>query len=405
MSGRPRILVLVGYYLPGYRAGGPLRTIANAVERLGDEFAFRVITSDRDLGATEPYRGVVPNQWVKVGKAEVLYVPNGSPRGVLHHIRKTDHDILYLNSFFSPPFSMVPMWACLLGLLDPAAIVMAPRGEFSSGALELKPWKKRPYVALARRMPVYRRIVWHASSEFEAEDIRRVFQESVSFERTPVPPARGRKACSCNVATASDFPSPGGAGDGRRLQTAKPSNSLRCVFLSRIARKKNLDGAIRVLRAVRANVAFDVYGPIEDQVYWRECQRLIAGLPSNIRVRYRGEVRHEDVASVLGEYDLFLFPTRGENFGHVIYEALAAGCALLISNLTPWRQLEKLGVGWDVPLDRAERFSELIEQCAMMSPEGFLSLRARAQAAARKHYDDPLLVAQNRAIFAQALGR
>ncbi|HKM53053.1 MAG TPA: hypothetical protein VJY33_06540 [Isosphaeraceae bacterium] len=34
----PRILTLVDFYLPAYKAGGPLRSLSNLVERLSVEF-------------------------------------------------------------------------------------------------------------------------------------------------------------------------------------------------------------------------------------------------------------------------------------------------------------------------------------------------------------------------------
>jgi len=49
-----RILILTDYYLPGYKGGGPMRTLSTMVDRLGDEYRFRVLTRDRDLGDTEP---------------------------------------------------------------------------------------------------------------------------------------------------------------------------------------------------------------------------------------------------------------------------------------------------------------------------------------------------------------
>src|SRR3546814_13762415 len=52
---RPCVAVFLRGYLPGYRSGGPLQSIANLVSRLGDEFDFRIITADRDLGNTSPY--------------------------------------------------------------------------------------------------------------------------------------------------------------------------------------------------------------------------------------------------------------------------------------------------------------------------------------------------------------
>jgi len=67
---KPVILTFVGCYLPGYRGGGPIRTIANMVDRLGDEFEFRIITMDRDLGDVKPYENVKVDSWNAVGKEQ-----------------------------------------------------------------------------------------------------------------------------------------------------------------------------------------------------------------------------------------------------------------------------------------------------------------------------------------------
>ena len=61
------------YYLPGYQAGGPIRTIANLADHLGDEFDIRIVTRDRDILGTHPYPGVNVDSWNKVGKAQVMY--------------------------------------------------------------------------------------------------------------------------------------------------------------------------------------------------------------------------------------------------------------------------------------------------------------------------------------------
>ena len=75
--------------------------------------------------------------------------------------------------------------------------------------------------------------------------------------------------------------------------------------------------------------------------YWEKCQRIIDDLPENIQVKYNGTIGHEKVVREMASHDLFFLPTLGENFGHVIFEALAAGCPILISDQTPWRNLEK----------------------------------------------------------------
>ena len=50
-----KILIVMGRYLPGYKDGGPVRSIKNLVDRLGTEYEFYILTVDRDHGDTEPY--------------------------------------------------------------------------------------------------------------------------------------------------------------------------------------------------------------------------------------------------------------------------------------------------------------------------------------------------------------
>src|SRR5580693_5171858 len=102
------VLVLVGSYLPGYKAGGPIRSIESLVRALGEEIQFKIVTLDRDLGDKSSYPGIQGNQWVKVGHADVMYL-RPDWRGLLDTFRllcAVDHTtVVYLNSYFSPRFS------------------------------------------------------------------------------------------------------------------------------------------------------------------------------------------------------------------------------------------------------------------------------------------------------------
>ena len=69
---KPSILIALPHYRPGWKAGGPTRTIANLVEHLGDEFSFRILTSDRDYGDERAFPCIEADRWRRVGKAEVL---------------------------------------------------------------------------------------------------------------------------------------------------------------------------------------------------------------------------------------------------------------------------------------------------------------------------------------------
>lgn len=73
----PRVLALFSHYLPGYRAGGPVRSIANLVSALGTELSFFVITLAWDLGTRDRYEFKPGLRCRRVGFARVLG-PEGS---------------------------------------------------------------------------------------------------------------------------------------------------------------------------------------------------------------------------------------------------------------------------------------------------------------------------------------
>jgi glycosyltransferase involved in cell wall biosynthesis len=180
---------------------------------------------------------------------------------------------------------------------------------------------------------------------------------------------------------------------------------LRLCFLSRISPKKNLDFALRVLAAVTVPVEFTIFGPVDDAAYWAACQPLIAQLPTNVRATYGGEVHPEDVRRTLTAQDLFFLPTRGENFGHVIYEALSSGVPVLISDQTPWNDLDSRGVGWNISLDSVAEFARTIETAARVLPVEREAYARRAVAYALQRTDRPAAIERTRELIRGVIAR
>jgi glycosyltransferase involved in cell wall biosynthesis len=240
-------------------------------------------------------------------------------------------------------------------------MVVSPSGEFAPGALAIKRYKKRPYLWLAKQLGVGEGVTWHVASDLEAQDTLRE-NSSARVAKIPLPIA------------------PEILDHSRTVSTDKCPGELKLVYLSRVTPKKNLDFALRLLRHIPASIRFDIYGPLEDQAYWSECQRLIGELPANVKVRYCGLVPLDQVTQVFSSYHLFLFPTRSENFSHAILESLSAGCPVLVSDQTPWRNLQAQGIGWDLPLSEPEQFCAALHQCAMMDQAEFQHHSAQALA-------------------------
>ena len=101
----------------------------------------------------------------------------------------------------------------------------------------------------------------------------------------------------------------------------------------------------------------------------------------------------------MGSYDLFFLPTAGENFGHVILESLCSGTPVLISDTTPWRNLQDLGVGWDISLSKREEFIDVIEKIHKYSEVDYSQLRINAKSYSNLKVNDESAVEANRKLF------
>lgn len=385
---KPRVLIFVRHYLPGYKSGGPIRSLANMVGHLGDEFDFWILTLDRDALDTVPYPQVLRGQWQPVGKAMVRYLSPAdlSLRRIGALMKAVPHDVLYLNSFFAPRFTFGPLLVRRLGLAPEVPLIIAPRGELTQAALRIKCWKKKPYVACMLRAGLYDKAIWQASSEHEEGDIRQVV---------------GTHGKCTRIAT--NLPPPCGERTGR-AGMAGGSSMFRVLFLSRIAPMKNLDFALRVMANVRVPLEFSIYGPVRDEGYWRQCREILGTLGEHVRVKIYGAVSPDAVPGIMGAHDLFFLPTRGENYGHAIAEAISAGTPLLIADTTPWRGLDQLGIGRDLPLKSEEPFAREIERCAGMSAVERWRWREHVRSYAAQRFADPEAVHRYRVLFREALG-
>lgn len=376
-----RILVFNQYYLPGYKSGGPIRTIENLVNHLSDQFDFFIFTSDRDALDKKSYHGISVDAWSSVGDAQVYYASPKmrSVKGIMKILNETHFDILYLNSFFNPIFTIVPLLVILFRLAFTKKIIIAPRGEFSKGALLLKKYKKSLFIYFSKIIELYSNVKWQASSNYEKEDIMSVFPESC-------------------VHVASDLP----CVFNKKFSVSRDKKNFKVLFLSRISPMKNLDYALRVVQKVKSDIIFYIYGPVRDLKYWDYCQSILQELPDNIKVYYCNSVDHDQVASIMAQHDLFFLPTLGENFGHVIAEALSVGTPVLIADTTPWRNLESDRLGWDLSLSDPELFAEKIDFCAKYSLDERQRWRDHIQEAAKDRLLNPEILEANRQLFLQA---
>lgn len=341
------VLILTGRYLPGYKDGGPVRSILNLTEWMGDEYDIRIMCLDRDHGDTKAYPDIKVNDWNEVGKARVFYTPKHT-KGQIEELAK-QADIVYCCGPYSD-YAIAAMQLKKAGAIK-APLVIASMGSFSPDAFAIKGFKKKAFVTLMKLAGFFDSVLWSVTSKREEEELKDILG---SKQRCIIASDLARKTGMKHIAVKED-------------------NVLRILFLSRISRKKNLIVVPDILEKVSkdVNIIIDIYGIAEDEEFLKECLDKFNKLPSDIKWKYKGEIDSEGVPGIFAEYDAFLFPTLGENYGHVIAESLAAGCVPVISDRTPWMDLDENNCGYVCQLERLESFANAITTLAKMGSDDY----------------------------------
>ena len=358
------ILIITGRYLPGYKDGGPVRTIKNLTDLLGSKYHFTIACSDRDHGDIKPYDGI-DEGLNRVGKADVAYMKDGrfSFSSIVKLAKKNDL------TYVCGPYNGYAIKALILNRLGfiKCPFVLAPMGSFSKGALAIKSSKKKIFFMLVKVLGLFKKVSFSVTSSVEEEELKYALN------------LKNKCYIARDPQRAID--------ESLKHECYKKDNKLQVVFLSRISEKKNLDGAIDILSKVTGNVNFSIYGNVEDREYFSRCEEKLKKLPGNISWEYKGMADAEKVPGILSQYDVFLFPTHGENFGHVISEALSAGTIPVISDTTPWLDLNKYGAGYVINHDEIEGFRAVIDRLCSMSEDEIRTISDNAYEYYRRDYE------------------
>src|SRR5687768_4072411 len=150
MMNKKRVMLVIDWFDPASKAGGPIRSAVNFVKQMKNDYEIFVLTSDRDLNDIKPMNKITADQWSEyVPGVKVFYasVQNLRLNNIKEHINNVAPDILYLNSMFSKKFAIYPLWLKRSNRITPR-IILAPRGMLKRSALDFKRRKKKVFLSL-----------------------------------------------------------------------------------------------------------------------------------------------------------------------------------------------------------------------------------------------------------------
>lgn len=379
---RKKVLITIDWFLPGTNSGGPVRSYENLLDHFSEDHNFYVITRNIDYCDNKPYENVLSDSWNTVkNNLNVYYISNDNLG--FNTIKKIclsiKFDIVLINGVYSWYFSILPLW--IFKFLKVKKIV-SPRGMLNSQAFSTNKIKKVIFLKIARLINLYGKVFFHATNEYEASNIKILLKKNNIIIAPNLPRINNNKVLT---------------------KISKKSGHVKLIYTARISKEKGTLFAIRCLNMLTLSsdtkIEFDLFGAIYDNGYWLECQNQIKNLPSNIIVRYKGLADSEMIPTILEHYHFLLLPSEGENFGHSILESFTAGRPALISNNTPWKNLELKKIGWDVSLENIDDLILAITKTVEMDQNKYDILSKNAFDFATNFCRNKKFISQNKRLF------
>jgi glycosyltransferase involved in cell wall biosynthesis len=369
-------------------AGGGLSELvprlALETARLGHDVTIATVARDNEplsAAAEAAAAGGVRIVRFAPSAPRALFLSWAMRRGLLELARCAD--VVHVHSNWTFPV----WWGSHCALQAGKPLVMSPHGCLDPVRLAHSAWKKR-LAGLFDRRSLRQASVIHATSEMERDWIERYVGK---WPRIAVIP---------NGVEMQAFP-----GTPRELKPA--SRTRQVLYLGRLHPLKGLDllldawkaggganngrleacptGEDDRLEACPTGWELVIAGPDEQGTRTRlEAQARVLGLAN---VTFPGPLYGEEKAKALAEADLFVLPSRTENFGIAVAEALGAGLPVITTKGTPWSEIAG-SCGWWVDVNAAAVAKALADGMRLSDEErAAMGTRGRELVAAKYQWE------------------
>lgn len=268
--------------------------------------------------------------------------PLGYAPGMLHSLMDFDPDVVHLHGLWTYPSIATQIWHRKTG----RPYVVSVHGMLTSVALRYSRWRKMIARSLFQDEVLRAASILHATSEDEASSYRDLgFHNRI--ELIPL-----------------------GMDVLPRINIDRARPSRRALFLGRLHHKKGIDWLIDAwVRLERDFPDWElaVVGPLEKS-YTREIERM-KHATSGKRVSFVGPLYGDEKVSYLANSELFVLPSRSENFGLTVPESLMMEVPVIATKGTPWSGLASTNAGWWIDPGQAALEAAMREAMALPRSE------------------------------------
>ncbi|MFN9646299.1 MAG: glycosyltransferase [Cyanobacteriota bacterium] len=315
-----RLLHFLPVYAPAWQFGGPVLSVSRlceALARAGED--VEVITTNAGLPDWPPERLGRP-EWR--GGVRVVRYPVDRPCGSIRsraleaalpsHLARAD--LLHLSAVWQPLGLPVQRAALAAGV----PVVHSLRGALGPYGLGRGWWKKWPYFLLMERPLLQRAAALHCTSRQEVEELRGL---GLRPPRWILPNPLDLSALRWDPALGAAW----------RRRQGLPEKEPLLLVAGRMHHKKGLDLLPPVLGALAGRPWRLVVIGNDDDGSGRSLRRGLERRGLAGRCLWLPALPAAELVAPYNAADLLLLPSRHENFGNVVLEALACGCGAMVT--------------------------------------------------------------------------
>lgn len=316
-----RVLHFLPVYAPAWQFGGPILSVSRLCEGLVDMgVEVHVITTNYGLPRFPiEHLGTVQN----VNGVNVTYYPVDRTTGFISSAALVKSlpkhlaccDLIHLSSIWHPLGLEVQKAAHAAGV----PVFQTLRGALGPYSLRRRWWKKLPYLLLKERPYLQRAAALHCTTVQEAEEIS-YLRLRTPIKLLPNPIDLDELQPNQNLRLTA------------RMRLGILGNTPLLLVAGRLHHKKGLDLIPKVFQSLAClNWHILFVGHDEDRTgTWLKSTLREYGLSD--RCTWLDYLPSNQMSAIYNAADLLLLPSRHENFGNVVVEALACGCSVLVSD-------------------------------------------------------------------------
>ena len=336
-------------------------TLASLAARPGDELAQ--VPDSVELVLHSPTR-LLPRK---------LGASRGLKQWLTNHV--SSYDIVHAHGLWMQPSS----YAATAARKHEVPFVFAPLGMLHVGALKRRALVKRVAWRLWVQECVRRTTCLHATGPGELDAIRAA---RLTAPVAVVPNGIHLPQCATRAPPKHEHP--------------------YALFLGRVHPYKNVHHLVEAWRSCRTREWRLIIAGPGDGRYVRQIRASVEACGEEIQ--WMGPVWGEAKWKLLADAGLLVLPSKSENFGMVVAEALAARTPVITTKGAPWQELETHRCGWWIDMG-VESLIEALEKAMSHSPVELHEMGRRGRQLVEEKYTWDRVAGQMIEVYEWLLGR